>query len=42
MKRLLSLALLVFACLALGGLFVAYNHSESIGPDDEPIRAIEP
>ncbi len=29
MKRLLSLALLVFACLALGGLFVAYNRSES-------------
>lgn len=41
MKRLLPLTL-VFACLALGGLFVAYDRADSFGPDDEPIRAVEP
>jgi hypothetical protein len=42
MRRLLLLAFLISACLALGGLFIAYNRSESISPEDEPIRAIEP
>jgi hypothetical protein len=42
MKRLISVVLLIFACLALGGLFIVYNNSENFSPDDEPIRAIEP
>jgi hypothetical protein len=42
MKRFISTAFLVLACLVLGGLLLAYNSSKKFGPEDEPIRAIEP
>ena len=42
MKRYIPFALLILVLLAFGELFIAYDRSESFGPDDEPIRAIEP
>jgi hypothetical protein len=42
MKSLFTLATSALVLLALGGLFFAYNRSESFDLDDQPIKALEP